>query len=141
MRGWRAARTRRGLMMARGQVVIDHRGTARYAVAMSRRALRRELQRVIAQIRRRYRPDAILLFGSLARGRQHADSDIDLVVLKRTRKPFTDRLREVALLHHATVGVDILVYTPDEWQRFQQDRRSFVATEVMKHGRVLYRAA
>ncbi|MBI4227487.1 MAG: nucleotidyltransferase domain-containing protein [Candidatus Omnitrophica bacterium] len=108
---------------------------------MSPLALQQELHRVIRQLRCRYRPDAIILFGSLARGRTHAQSDIDLVVVKRTRKPFIERLRDVALLHHAHVGVDILVYTPDEWRRLQQNPRGFIAKEIVQRGRVLYRAA
>lgn len=114
----------------------------RYATSvMSAKPLRRELARVVRELRQRYHPEAIILFGSLARGQGRPTSDIDLVVVKRTKKPFVERLREVALLHHAQVGVDILVYTPDEWQRFQREDRGFIVNEVMRKGRVLYRAA
>jgi len=68
-------------------------------------------------------------------------SDIDLVVVKRTRKPFIDRLKEAALLHHAHVGVDILVYTPEEWKQMQREGRGFIVDEVLKKGRLLHRAA
>jgi len=102
--------------------------------------LKRELNGVVRDLKKSYHPEAIILFGSLARGKTKPTSDIDLVVIKRTSKPFTDRLREVALLHHAHVGVDILVYTPKEWQDMLSGG-GFVADEVLKKGRVLYRAA
>ncbi len=103
--------------------------------------LHRELNRVVDLIKKRYHPKEIILFGSLARGRSRSGSDIDLVVIKSTRKSFVDRLREVALLHHARVGVDILVYTPKEWERLQHEKRWFILDEVLKKGRILYRAA
>lgn len=63
--------------------------------------LRRELDRVVRQLKDRCHPERIILFGSLARGKAQPGSDIDLVVIKRIRKRFFDRLREVALLHDA----------------------------------------
>jgi predicted nucleotidyltransferase len=101
----------------------------------------RELNKIVRQLKSRYHPETIILFGSLAKGSGRAQSDIDLVVVKRTQKPFMDRLREVALLHHARVGVDILVYTPEEWERLQREGRQFIVDEVLGKGRVLYRAA
>lgn len=102
--------------------------------------LLKELDGVVRDLKRRYRPEAIILFGSLAQGKSRQGSDIDLVVIKRTQKLFMDRLREVALLHHARVGVDILVYTPSEWQELLGGG-GFAVDEVLKKGRVLYRAA
>ena len=100
----------------------------------------KELDGVVRDLKRRYRPQTIILFGSLAQGRNRQGSDIDLVVIKKASKPFTDRLREVALLHHAHVGVDILVYTPREWEGMLSGG-GFAVDEVLKKGRVLYRAA
>ena len=50
------------------------------------------------------------MFGSVARGEADELSDIDLVIIKETDRPFLDRLREVARLLPADIGgVDILV--------------------------------
>ena len=102
--------------------------------------LRKEIDDIVNNLKRRYHPQEIILFGSLAQGQGHSGSDIDLVV-KRTRKTFFNRLRGVALLHRAHVGVDILVYTPREWEQLQREGRKFVVDEVLRKGRVLYRAA
>ncbi len=66
---------------------------------------------------------------------------MDLAVIKRTRKGFIDRLRDVALLHDAHVGVDILVYTPGEVARARRLGYGFLFSEVLSKGQVLYRAA
>lgn len=62
----------------------------------------------------------IILFGSLAEGKVNPYSDIDLVIIKDTRKRFLQRLKEVGLLCKARIGVDYLVYTPrssEKWGR------------------------
>lgn len=101
--------------------------------------LRGELKKVVDGLKRKYQPEKIILFGSLAQG--NAARDIDLVVIKQTSKSFTDRLREVALLHQSRVGVDIFVYTPQEWEQMQRQGDQFISKEIIRKGRVLYHAA
>ena len=73
-----------------------------------------------------YQPERVFLFGSWARGEEDELSDLDLVVIKQTSAPFWDRLREVArLLPAETGGVDILVYSPDEFATMQQEGNAF----------------
>ncbi len=83
------------------------------------------LQRVVDALRA-YEPESVYLFGSWARGEADALSDLDFVIIKRTTDPFFDRLREVARLLPADAGgVDILVYTPEEFQRMREDGNAF----------------
>lgn len=65
-----------------------------------------------------YGPDRIILFGSHARGSADAHSDYDIALIKRTDKPFLDRLLEMAP-YRTRLGraVDILVYTPEEFEQ------------------------
>lgn len=88
---------------------------------------------------KRYKPLQIILFGSTARGDADAYSDLDFVVIKQTDQPFLDRLKEAALLVQAPGSIDILVYTPEEWQRMQ-DLESPFAERVLAEGRVVYEA-
>lgn len=88
---------------------------------------------------RRYKPLRIILFGSGARGEADQHSDLDFVVIKQTAQPFLERLKEAALLVQAPGSIDILVYTPDEWQRMQEMESSF-AERVCAEGRVVYEA-
>jgi predicted nucleotidyltransferase len=87
---------------------------------------------------RPYQPERVYLFGSTARGEEDELSDLDLVVIKRTALPFFDRLMEVArLLPEGTGGIDVLVYTPEEFLRMQQDGNAF-AELIVEEARLIY---
>ena len=86
-----------------------------------------------------YQPIRVILFGSAARGDADEHSDLDFVVIKQTGQQFLKRLKEAALLVKAPGAIDILVYTPEEWQRMQEQESPF-AERVVKEGRVVYEA-
>ncbi len=82
-----------------------------------------------------YDPERIILFGSHARGEPAAD--IDVVLIKDTRDRFLDRLRQVYERWSLPVAVDILVYTPGEWEQMVQEERGFIL-RVLREGREIY---
>ena len=86
-----------------------------------------------------YAPIKVILFGSAARGEADEFSDLDFVVIKATEQPFLDRLKEAALMCKAPGAIDVLVYTPQEWQRMQEDGSPF-AERVLREGRIVYEA-
>ena len=87
---------------------------------------------------RRYRPERVYLFGSWARGEEDDLSDLDVVVIKRTSSPFFDRLREVLeLLPPGTGGIDVLVYTPEEFEAMQREGNAF-AEMIVEEGKLIY---
>ena len=92
----------------------------------------------VTRICRRYRVNELSVFGSAARGELRRASDLDLIVVQRTERRFLDRLDEIYRLLTPKVACDILVYTPEEFTRLQQERR-FVARAV-REGRLLYEA-
>jgi len=94
--------------------------------------LQKELERCINLLKKEYRPEKILLFGSLASGRVSRWSDIDLIIVKDTKKPFLDRNKEVLLLLKPKVGMDILVYTPEEFKKLS--KKTFFKEEVIGKG-------
>lgn len=61
------------------------------------------------------------LFGSLARGDQGPDSDIDVIAVVDTELPFTRRQRLFDDLYAQFPALDLLVYTRDEFARLTQD--------------------
>ena len=85
-----------------------------------------------------YQPDKIILFGSMANAEVSEWSDLDLVVIKDTLLPFIQRLEEIALLCRVNVGVDYLVYTPQEFEQMIAERNPFVMNEIVRKGKVLY---
>ncbi len=97
--------------------------------------LDREIIRIFAPVR----PKRILLFGSRARLDADESSDVDVIVVYETTLRFLDRLAELYLLWDLPIAVDILAYTPDEYERMRVD--SAFVSEAEARGRVLLEAA
>ena len=102
-----------------------------------RRALERELDRWLPLLIEHLKPEQILLFGSLANKRLSEWSDIDLVVVHQTKLPFYERTKEALKLIRPKVGVDLLIYTPEEFSHLSRERR-FFRDEIVAKGTVLY---
>ncbi|MCW6034762.1 nucleotidyltransferase domain-containing protein [Spirulina subsalsa FACHB-351] len=96
-----------------------------------------ELNRYLELLQNFYQPKLILLFGSMATEQVHEWSDIDLVIIKETSQRFLDRTKEVIKLLQPRVGLDVLVYTPSEFEQLCQNR-AFVRHEIVGKGKVLY---
>ncbi len=101
--------------------------------------LEQELERYLDILIREYKPQKVLLFGSLASGKAREGSDIDIIVVKETDKRFWDRLADVIRLLNPTEAVDILVYTPREFEELCRDRL-FFQEEILKKAKVIYEA-
>lgn len=50
-------------------------------------------------------------------------SDVDLIVVARSEQPFVDRFRDYPELLGAPTGVDLLVYTSEEFTRQRRESR------------------
>ena len=98
--------------------------------------LAEELGRYVPLLVAHYDPEQIILFGSLAFDKARLWSDIDLVVVAETDKRFLDRVKEALLLLRPAVGLDVLIYTPEEFGQLCRDR-PFFQQEILK-GKVLY---
>ena len=96
------------------------------------------MSRIVPIIRNRYRPEKIILFGSLAHGIVHEWSDIDLAIIKNTRRRFLDRLHEVSFMTQPELGVNFIVYTPDEAMKMVDQKHYFFVDEILDKGKVLY---
>ena len=99
--------------------------------------LEKELGRFLPLLQQHYHPHKIILFGSLASGQVGEWSDLDLIIVAETDKRFLDRAKEAMLLLRPKVGVDLLVYTPEEFKHLSQERL-FFHTEILGKGKVLY---
>lgn len=83
-------------------------------------------------------PEKIYLFGSYARGKPTADSDVDLLVVMDTDLDDADRFLAVSrLLRPRPFPVDILVRTPEELECALRKGDRFL-TEIVRQGKVLY---
>jgi predicted nucleotidyltransferase len=102
-----------------------------------KRVLERELDRYLRLLVEHGDPEKIIVFGSMASGEIGPWSDIDLVIVEQTSLPFLQRLRQVRKLLKPRVGTDILVYTPQEFERLRHER-PFFRDEILARGVVLY---
>lgn len=85
-----------------------------------------------------YQPERIYLFGSFARGEEDELSDLDVAVIKDTSVPFLERLQEVGKLLPMDIGgVDILVYTPEEFAAMRRNGNAFAET-ILEEGCLIY---
>ena len=97
----------------------------------------KEIKKIVNQIVENYKPEKIFLFGGFASGIIKKNSDVDLLVIKKTKDSFTSRLLDVSGAINSTLGTDILVYTPKEWDEALEEENYF-AKEINNKGMLLY---
>jgi predicted nucleotidyltransferase len=96
------------------------------------------LKLITTRIEEAIRPQKIILFGSWARGERDAHSDIDLLIVQESELPRPQRYSQVRRLFWGMgLAMDILIYTPEEFARYQSVPGSFTHT-VAREGKVLY---
>jgi predicted nucleotidyltransferase len=103
---------------------------------IERQAKRRE--REARPVFERYGIEKAILFGSLAAGRQSARSDVDLILVQRTCKPYFERFEGILRdLYRAIPGRDIecFIYSPEELAGISH--RAFVR-KALREGIVIY---
>jgi predicted nucleotidyltransferase len=92
--------------------------------------------RKLVSLLQAYDPERIILFGSHARGQADEHSDYDIIVIKRTERSFLERLQDmVPYLVAFDRPAEILVYTPDEFERMGEYGLGWIARQ---EGIVLY---
>ena len=95
------------------------------------------IERIVVALK----PEKIILFGSYAQGNPTHDSDVDLLIIMKTRKKHVDRYVAVSqLLYPRQFPVDIIVKTPKEVEEAMKGGKdnSFFIREIIKKGKVLY---
>ncbi len=83
-----------------------------------------------------FKPEKIILFGSQAKGNAREESDIDLCIVIETEKKHR-LVPELYCALDCDKPIDIIVYTPKEWEECVSDESSF-AYKILTEGVVLY---
>lgn len=84
-------------------------------------------------------PEKIILFGSYAKGKSTAESDIDVLIVKRTAKRPVERIAEVLKFVWGSIPhVEPYVLTPKEFEKAVEEKRYFLTQEILPHGKVIY---
>jgi predicted nucleotidyltransferase len=98
------------------------------------------IRRFTRQIVERFRPEKIILFGSYAYGTPHEESDVDLMVIMKTRNVLDEAVR-IGLAFERPFSFDLHVRTPRQIERgLKKDDRDWFLYEVMTKGKILYEA-
>lgn len=87
-----------------------------------------------------YKPEKIILFGSLARGENHANPDIDLLIIKKSKKKRPFRVKEVFEAirgFERNYPLDPIVYTPEELKK-RLSLGDYFIQRILREGKLLY---
>ena len=99
--------------------------------------LEQKLTRYLYLLTEHGHPEKVILFGTLATGRINEWSDIDLVVVEQTELSLFQRLRRIRKLLQPRVGIDVMVYTPEEFNQLSAER-PFFRDEIVAKGKIVY---
>lgn len=105
---------------------------------MAMKSPMRLIKKYAHRIAQKCHPQRIILFGSYARGKIHADSDVDLLVILPGKKKAPDMYREISkIFEPRPFPLDLLIRSHQEIRHRLKIGDSFIQ-EILKNGKVLY---
>jgi len=105
---------------------------------MRTKSVKKEIQKMVKRIARKFQPERIILFGSHARGEGGPESDVDLLVvmvLKGSKRAARLKIRRV--LRDIRVPKDIVVSSPEEFA-WRKEIVGTIEYPAVREGEVLY---
>ena len=98
----------------------------------------KKIKKIVDQIKKKYKPEKVILFGSFAYGKPNKDSDVDLFIVKKTKETRIKRhLKVDRMLLDRDIPLDILVYTPQEIKK-RISLGDFFIKNIIQKGKILY---
>jgi len=104
---------------------------------MTKKLIEKKIEKIKRKIVQGYRPKKIILFGSFAQGKPTKDSDLDLFIIKESRKDPLQRCYEVRKMIEPILPLDLLVFTPQEVKK-RLKLGDFFIKRIINKGRLLY---
>lgn len=98
--------------------------------------MNKRLHAIGSKIKKEYRAERVILFGSHARGDATEDSDVDLLIVAPTKERFFERMASVRRLIRDLrdgLAVSPIVLTPVELEKRRRARDPFVR-EILETG-------
>lgn len=94
--------------------------------------------RFVKRVARKFKPQAILLFGSRARGDALVHSDYDFIIISEQFRGmhWLDRISAIAGLWDSYEGIDIVPYTPEQFK--ERRSNSITIRDAIKYAKVVY---
>ena len=94
------------------------------------------IRRFAREVAEHFHPEKIVLFGSHAYGKPHADSDVDILVIMPCRNQL-DQAFKIRCAVQAPFAMDLIVRKPKDLVWRLEEGDSF-HTEILAKGKVLY---
>jgi predicted nucleotidyltransferase len=97
-----------------------------------------QLASLVRDLRERYKPQRVILFGSYARGEAQAESDLNLCLVVKEAGDWLERHAEfLQRFDLPGTAVRPVIYTAQELERLRTEGHPF-AREILEEGRVLH---
>lgn len=108
---------------------------------MDKKAIDRQIIRFVKKLKTDLNPTHVILFGSKARGEDWRRSDYDFIIVSPafTGMHWLDRISRVIHLWESASDIDVLPYTPDEFE--DKKKNSSVVRTALKEGIEVHSAA
>ncbi|MBT3272031.1 MAG: nucleotidyltransferase domain-containing protein [Spirochaetales bacterium] len=74
------------------------------------------------------------IFGSVANESTDEYSDLDLLLVRETKLPFFDRIREIMELRNSFNKMDLLIYTPEELSTMLAEPGRYFIKNIIETG-------
>ena len=100
-----------------------------------------KIRMIVGRVTEEYEPEAIIVFGSAARGEATEDSDLDIAIIMDSDLPEHERnVKMRACIGPIGMAMDLLVFTPEEVDAGKNDETSLIS-EIIRTGEVVYGSA
>lgn len=98
------------------------------------------ITQLVKQIIKISKPLKIILFGSVAKGKIHKDSDIDILVIMPNGTNKRKTAQELySKIEHIQISFDIIVATPETLEK-NKDNNGLIYKSALKEGKEIYAA-
>ena len=98
-----------------------------------------QIRQLCTQIAREFKPEKIILFGSLAYGRPTPESDLDVMVVMQFEGDPLEQAVTMLNRLNMLLPIDLLVRTPAQIQQRLEMGDSFMR-DIIERGKVMYEA-
>lgn len=99
-----------------------------------------EIKNIVDQLIKLYKPEKIILFGSLVADKLRDGTDIDLFIIKDDVPRFgVDRIRQLDKMISYKLATDFIVYRTEEVRQRIELGDPFIKS-ILENGKVLYDA-
>lgn len=102
---------------------------------MKKHSLKEEIGKITKRLIQFYKPQKIVIFGSSATGKK--TGDIDMLIVKKTKESFFNRMYKVKCIANADKQFDPIVLTPHEVQQ-RLKMGDFFIRDILTKGKLLY---